>query len=129
MTLTMRMRRSPAMRVLIVDDHPSFRRLAARLMVDAGYAVIGEAADAETALREAHLLRPDVVLLDIVLPDRSGLAVARELMLSAAAPRVVLTSSRSRSDFGDSFAWPPGCRFLPKHELTASRLRDALRQP
>jgi DNA-binding NarL/FixJ family response regulator len=117
------------MRVLVVDDHPSFRRFATRLLAEAGFAIVGQADDAEGALREAERLRPDVVLLDIVLPDRSGLAVARELARSEEAPRVVLTSSRSRSDFGDSFAWPQGCRFLPKHELTASRLRDALRQP
>jgi DNA-binding NarL/FixJ family response regulator len=115
------------MRVLVVDDHPSFRRLASRLLVDGGFAVVGEAADAAGALREAERLRPDIVLLDIVLPDRSGLAVARELGLSSEAPRVVLISSRGRSDFGDSFEWPPGCSFLPKHELTAARLRDALR--
>jgi CheY-like chemotaxis protein len=100
--------RRVATRVLIVDDHPSFRRLATRL------------------LREAERLCPDVVLLDVVLPDRSGLAVARELALLRDAPRVVLISSRGRSDFGDSFAWPPRCSFLPKHELTAARLRDAL---
>ena len=115
------------MRVLVVDDHPSFRRLVSRLLVDAGFAVVGEAADAAGALREAARLRPDIVLLDIVLPDGSGLALARELALRGEAPRVVLISSRGRSDFGDSFEWPPGCSFLPKHELTAGRLRDALR--
>ena len=113
--------------MLIVDDHPSFRRLATRLLREAGFAVVGEAADGEGAMREAERLRPDVVLLDIVLPDGSGLAVARELVLWREAPRVVLISSRGRSDFGDSFAWPPRCSFLPKHELTAARLRDALR--
>jgi hypothetical protein len=66
-------------------------------------------------------------VLDVVLPDRSGVEVARELTGGRPAPRVILISSRSRSDFGDSFAWPPGCSFLPKHELTAARLRDALR--
>lgn len=117
------------MRVLVVDDHPSFRRFAARLLVEAGFAVVGEASDAEGALREAERLRPDAVLLDVVLPDRSGLAVARELRLAGEAPRVVLISSRVRSDFGDSFGWPLGCSFLPKHELTVARLRDALLQP
>ena len=115
------------MRVLVVDDSPSFRRLATLLLVRAGFVVVGEAADAQAALREAERLQPDVLLLDIVLPDRSGLAVAEELALSRHRPRVVLTSSRGRSDFGDSFEWPPGCSFLPKHELTVARLRDALR--
>jgi DNA-binding NarL/FixJ family response regulator len=116
-------------RVLIVDDHPSFRRLASQLVAAAGYAVVGEAGDAASALDEAARLRPDVVLLDIVLPDRSGLAVARELIARSPAPRVVLTSSRSRSDFGESYEWPEGCSFLPKHELTVTRLRDVVRQP
>ena len=115
------------MRVLVVDDSPSFRGLAKQLLVRAGFAVVGEAADAEAALRETERLRPDVLLLDIVLPDRSGLDVAQELALLRHRPRVVLTSSRGRSDFGDSFEWPPGCSFLPKHELTVARLRDALR--
>jgi DNA-binding NarL/FixJ family response regulator len=115
-----------ATRVLIVDDHPSFRRLATRLLREAGFAVVGVAADGEGAVREVGRLSPDVVLLDVVLPDRSGLAIARELALLREPPRVVLISSRGRSDFGDSFTWPPGCSFLPKHELTAARLRDAL---
>jgi DNA-binding NarL/FixJ family response regulator len=115
--------------VLIVDDHASFRRLAARLLGEAGFVVVGEAVDAASALHEAALLRPDVVLLDIVLPDRSGLLVAEELRQGPGAPRVVLTSSRSRSDFGSAFAWPAGCAFVPKHELSGRRLTAALQGP
>ena len=121
--------RRVSIRVLIVDDHPSFRRLATRLLLEAGFAVVGEATDADGAIRETERLAPDVVVLDVVLPDRSGLAVAHELARMREPPRVILISSRGRSDFGDSFTWPPGCSFLPKHELTAARLRDVLQHP
>ncbi len=114
------------MRVVVVDDHASFRRLATRLLVEAGFLVVGEASDGEGALREVARLRPELVLLDVVLPDCSGLTVARLLSRLELPPRVILISSRGRSDFGGSFEWPPGCIFLPKHELTAARLRDAL---
>jgi DNA-binding NarL/FixJ family response regulator len=118
-----------SIRVLIVDDHASFRRLAARLLTEAGFAIVGEAADGASALRETARLRPDVVLLDLVLPDGSGLQLASDLVRTAAPPRVVLTSSRSRSDFGVSFDWPVGCKFVPKHALTAARFRAALQLP
>jgi DNA-binding NarL/FixJ family response regulator len=81
------------MRVLIVDDHESFRRLAARMLAEAGFAVVREAVDAASALRAAARLAPDVVLLDVVLPDRSGLAVAAQLAAAPAPPRVILTLS------------------------------------
>jgi DNA-binding NarL/FixJ family response regulator len=114
-------------RILVVDDHPSFRRLAARMLGEGGFTVVGEAEDAASAIREATRLQPDVVLLDVVLPDRSGLLVAAELARAAVAPRVVLTSSRSRADLGASSELPVGCEFVPKHELTAARVRAVLR--
>jgi DNA-binding NarL/FixJ family response regulator len=113
-------------RVVVVDDHASFRGLARRLLAEAGYEVVGEASDGEGALREVERLRPELVLLDVMLPDRSGLTVARDLARREAAPRVILISSRGRSDFGSSFDWPPGCSFLPKHEFTVARLKDVL---
>jgi DNA-binding NarL/FixJ family response regulator len=112
--------------VLIVDDHSSFRRLAARMLAEAGFVVVGEACDAASALSEAAILEPDLVLLDIVLPDRSGLTVAEELARGRRSPRVVLTSSRSRSDFGAAFEWPAECEFVPKHQLTGAVFKALL---
>ena len=116
------------LRVLIVDDHVSFRRLAGRVLSQAGFTVVGEAASAAAALTAAAALEPDVVLLDIVLPDRSGLAVAEQLRSCSRPPRVVLTSSRSRSDFGAGYRWPDGCEFVPKHQLTGPGLLALLEQ-
>jgi DNA-binding NarL/FixJ family response regulator len=113
-------------RVLIVDDHASFRQLAVRMLTHAGFEVVGEAVDAESALSQTALLLPDVVLLDVMLPDRSGLDVASEIMEAGATVRVLLTSSRERLDFGSDEPFPDGCVFVPKHELSAAVLSAAL---
>jgi DNA-binding NarL/FixJ family response regulator len=80
--------------VLIVDDHPSFRTSARRVLEDAGYEVIGEAQDGESGLAAARTLRPAVVLLDVQLPDLDGFDVAQRLTSDDDAPDVVLTSSQ-----------------------------------
>jgi DNA-binding NarL/FixJ family response regulator len=115
--------------VLIVDDHSSFRRLAGRMLAASGFTVVGEAIDAASAVTAAASLQPDVVLLDIVLPDRSGLQVAEDLADAPGPPRVILISSRSRSDFGAAFEWPRGCDFIPKHQLTGALLTELLGAP
>jgi DNA-binding NarL/FixJ family response regulator len=113
-------------RVVVVDDHATFRQMAARLLTTVGYDVVGEADDAASALEAAARLRPDIVLLDVLLPDRSGVEVAGILRRQRPAPTIVLTSSRSKSDFGPTFEWPLGCEFLPKHQLTAAVLAAML---
>lgn len=115
-----------AIQLLIVDDHASFRRLARLVFAASGFDVVGEASDAASALALVERLRPDVVLLDAMLPDRSGMEVARELACHPEPPQVVLTSSRSSSDFGGSFEWPGGCNFIPKHELSGPALASLL---
>ena len=87
-------------RVLIVDDHPSFRMTARALLEAEGYEVVGEAPDGASAIEEAKRLRPDVMLLDVQLPDMDGFAVAEALCRNGWSPAVVLTSSRDLSDFG-----------------------------
>ena len=61
-----------AVRVLIVDDHPSFRASARTLLELEGFEVVGEAADGASALELVGRLQPELVLLDIALPDTSG---------------------------------------------------------
>ena len=65
--------------VLIVDDHEAFRQSASALLEAEGFDVVGQAADGPEAIAEAERLRPEVVLLDIQLPDLDGFAVAERL--------------------------------------------------
>jgi CheY-like chemotaxis protein len=109
--------------VLIVDDHASFRRLARRLFEGAGYSVVGEASDGASTLIAVAELQPDVVLLDVLLPDASGFGVADQIAAQAEHPVILLTSSRSASDYGAAVA---GRRFLAKSDLTPDRIEAAL---
>jgi DNA-binding NarL/FixJ family response regulator len=112
--------------VLIVDDHPSFRATARMLLELEGYEVVGEAEDGLTAVNAALALRPDVVLLDVQLPDIDGFEVAHRLAGHVGAPAVVLTSSREASDYGPCLAATTACGFLPKAELSAAGIADIL---
>jgi len=108
--------------VLIVDDHATFRHAARLLLEDEGYTVVGEAGDGAAGLAAAVELRPDLVLLDVNLPDIDGFDVASRLTGREDAPMVVLTSSRDYSDFGPLVERSGARGFIPKAELTAERI-------
>lgn len=107
---------------LIVDDHPSFRRLARKLLESAGYLVVGDAEDGASAIAAVQSLRPDLVLLDVLLPDMTGFAVAKELAAKPERPLVVLTSSRSASDLGSLVLTEDAKGFISKRDLTVAAL-------
>jgi DNA-binding NarL/FixJ family response regulator len=109
-------------RVLIVDDHPSFRASARSLLESEGYEVVGEAADGAEALTAAAQLAPDLVLLDVQLPDIDGFEVARRLAESTRPPQVVLTSSRDGADYGACIDEAQARGFVPKAELSGAAL-------
>jgi DNA-binding NarL/FixJ family response regulator len=111
-------------RVLIVDDHEPFRVWAAKVLRAGGMDVVGEAATAARALVAGARLRPDVVLLDIRLPDADGFTVCRALC--ATGLTVVLCSALTARDYGDRVERSPAVGFLPKHRLSAAALRLAL---
>jgi DNA-binding NarL/FixJ family response regulator len=113
--------------VLIVDDHPSFRTSARRVLEDAGYEVIAEAPDGASALAAIRAHRPDVVLLDIQLPDIDGFDVAARVTGQDDAPIVVLTSSRDGSDFGGMVGRSGARGFIAKAELSGPRLEALVR--
>jgi DNA-binding NarL/FixJ family response regulator len=117
-----------AVTVLIVDDHPSFRATARLLLEVEGYDVVGEAQDGEAAIEAAARLSPDLVLLDVNLPDIDGFAVASRLTGNGgAAPAVILTSSRDPSDFGTLVASSGARGFIPKADLSGDSLAALLR--
>src|SRR4051795_6476774 len=103
--------------VLIVDDHPSFRLTARALLEAEGFEIVGEAEDGETAIESARRLRPEVVLLDIQLPDIDGFGVAEVLTSNGNSPAIVLTSSRDASEFGALVERSGARGFIPKAEL------------
>jgi DNA-binding NarL/FixJ family response regulator len=113
-------------RVLIVDDHPSFRASARVLLEAEGFDVVGEASDGAAALAEAGRLQPEVVLLDVQLPDIDGFDVAARLTGADGAPTVILVSSRDGSDFGPLVSRSGARGFVPKAELSGDRVQELL---
>lgn len=110
--------------LLIVDDHAGFRSSARALLEADGWLVVGEAGTGTEAITAAHRLRPDLVLLDIALPDIDGFAVCESIMSGETArPIVVLTSSRSPASYGSRLSASRARGFIPKDELTAASLR------
>ena len=110
--------------VLIVDDHPSFRDGARLLLESEGYEVVGEAADGASAVSRSDDLCPDVVLLDVNLPDLDGFEVADRLARSHCPPSVVLTSNRDAADFGPLVESSGARGFISKPELSGRSLAE-----
>ena len=108
---------------MIVDDHPGFRASARKLLKEEGFLVIGEAETGELGVELAQTLAPDVVLLDIVLPDLDGLEVAERLAKSRS--KVILVSSRDPDDFGARLRRSSAVGFISKDDLSGDAL-DAL---
>jgi DNA-binding NarL/FixJ family response regulator len=113
-------------RVLIVDDDEAFRRSAARLLVERGYDVVGQAgtvAEARTAIRR---LGPDALLLDVNLPDGNGVVFATELFRDGGRPRVLLTSSDPSAVTKRLLERCGATGFVVKADLMSADLREQL---
>jgi DNA-binding NarL/FixJ family response regulator len=112
--------------VLIVDDHPSFRATARALLETEGFEVVGEAVDGADAFAKAGELRPEIVLLDVQLPDLDGFEIASRLCANGSSPAVVLVSSRDAADYGDLIPASGARGFIPKAELSGASIRALL---
>jgi CheY-like chemotaxis protein len=116
------------LRVLIVDDNRSFLDVARALLERGGLRVVGIATSTAEALRSAKQLRPDVVLVDIVLADESGFELARRLAEDeeCGGPAAILISTHSEEDLAELIAESPAKAFVPKSELSADAIRRAV---
>ncbi len=113
------------LRCLIVDDNAYFLEAAASLLKREGLIVSGVASDTAGALRLATELRPDVVLVDIMLGHESGIDLARRLAAANSAdPVIILISTHAEADFADLIQEAPVAGFVPKSELSASAIRQ-----
>ena len=109
--------------LLIVDDHAGFRAFARAVLESEGFEVVGEAADAATAVTECRRLAPDLVLLDVMLPDGDGFDVCERLTRDGGGRvDVVLTSSRDAAAYSTRLATTSARGFLPKEDLTGAAL-------
>jgi DNA-binding NarL/FixJ family response regulator len=112
--------------VLIVDDHEVFRTSARALLEADGFDVVGESADGGSALKAVSELRPQVVLLDIQLPDMDGFVVASRLAETVDPPAVVLISTRDAAAYGHRLRATPSRGFIPKSQLSGRTLAELI---
>jgi len=110
--------------VVIVDDHPAFRASARRMLEHDGFDVVGEAGDGASGIALTRDLDPDVVLLDVALPDVSGFDVAERLR--ADRSEVVLISSHDETDLGARIHTVGARAFIPKEQLSSAAVRALL---
>lgn len=112
-------------RLLLADDHAAFRA-AARAILGRGFDVVGEAVDGRSTMVQAELLVPDVVVLDVGLPDIDGTKVCAELVRRHQGMVVVLVSVRERADYGDLLDGCGAAGFVPKALLAVDAIEELL---
>ncbi len=112
--------------MLIVDDHADFRASSRALLELHGFDVVGSVGDGAAAIEAAAALRPDVVLLDVQLPDMDGFDVTDRLLEAGTDARIVLVSSRDRSAYAHRLADRPDAVFVSKGDLFGPGLATLL---
>jgi DNA-binding NarL/FixJ family response regulator len=114
--------------VLIVDDHPSFRKSARAVLEAEGFDVVGEAEDGEAARAAVLDLLPDVVLLDVQLPDTDGFRLCEEICdcEDDVRPRIILVSSREAADYNGLIDGSHARGFISKADLSGESFRALL---
>jgi DNA-binding NarL/FixJ family response regulator len=112
--------------VLVVDDHGGFRASVRELLEAEGFEVVGEATDAASGIEAARSLRPDIVLLDLQLPDFDGILASKRIADLNGRSAIILTSSCDPSDVAAVLGESPARGFIPKPELSGESIRGLL---
>ena len=112
--------------ILIVDDHPSFRKAAKLALETDGFIVIGAVTDGKSAIIETLRRRPDIVLLDVGLPDMTGFEATSRLREAGSSSAILHTSSRERSQFGTLIAESGADGFIQKEQLSGEMIRTEI---
>ncbi|MHA1736683.1 MAG: response regulator [Candidatus Thorarchaeota archaeon] len=119
---------SRPLRVLVVDDHPLFREAVTRaVQTDSEFCVIGEASDGEEAVRLVGQLNPDIVLLDIGLPQKDGLTVIREAKAQSCKTRVLVLTVYDDAEHVKAALRMGADGYLTK-DILGTELRDFMRK-
>jgi DNA-binding NarL/FixJ family response regulator len=114
-----------ALRAVLVDDDDRFRAMARRLLESEGVEIVAEVATGGGVFDAVSRCQPDVVLLDIGLPDIDGTDVARQLRAEAAGVAVILISTRE-VEYGRRVALGIAAGYLPKDELSLAAITELL---
>lgn len=109
--------------VLLIDDDPAFRRLARRTLRGTGLTVIGEADTVASGSSAARSLKPEIMLVDVGLPDGDGITLATELSALPWSPRIVLTSVDADAASEEDVRRSGARGFVPKQDLPGLGLR------
>jgi DNA-binding NarL/FixJ family response regulator len=118
------------LRCLIVDDNAPFLDAAASFLQREGLTVVGLASSIADALGQARELRPDVILVDIMLGHESGFDLARRLTeADLGDPTVILISTHEEEDFAELIAEAPAAGFMSKSQMSASTIRQLIEAP
>jgi DNA-binding NarL/FixJ family response regulator len=117
-----------AIRILIVDDDASFLGVAAELLAERGFEVLGKVTDSAQAMAVAIRERPDAILLDINMPGRDGFATSAALSDACPSARIVLTSADTRHIAAELLRGCSADAFVPKEELATTDLSGLFRR-
>jgi two-component system response regulator DegU len=113
-------------RLMLVDDHRMLREGLRRSLEEEGFYVVGEAADGEAAVRLVPAAKPDVILMDVSMPDMDGVEATKRILQNAPEPRVVMLTMHADKDVIDQAIKAGAVGYLTK-DCSIDEVIDAVR--